>query len=49
MSEAVSSPESDQDPTAEVPPSDPAPLEENKAEQGTVAPVIVWRTLLLEQ
>lgn len=49
MSETVSAPESDHDQTTEVPPSDPPPLADNKEEQGTVAPVIVWRTLMLEQ
>ncbi|NUT84381.1 hypothetical protein THH46_12765 [Pseudomonas sp. NA13] len=49
MSETVSAPDSDQDPTTEVTPSAPPPLAENKEEQGTVAPVIVWRTLMLEQ
>lgn len=49
MSETVSTPDSDQDPAIEVTPSAPAPLEEDKEEQDFVAPVIVWRTLMLEQ
>ena len=49
MSETVSTLETDQDQTTEVTPSAPAPLEEDKEEQDFVAPVIVWRTLMLEQ
>ncbi|MFQ6556526.1 hypothetical protein Q7F05_11275 [Pseudomonas sp. Lb2C1-1] len=53
MSETVSTLETDQDQTTEVTPSAPATLEENKAVQDSAAPaaapVIVWRTLMLEQ
>lgn len=53
MSESVSAPQSDQDPTTEEPPSAPATVEKNKEVQDTVAPVaapvIVWCTLMLEQ
>ncbi|MEX0162197.1 hypothetical protein MRBLPD1_000663 [Pseudomonas brassicacearum] len=49
MSETVSTPQSDQDSTTETSPSAPAIVEQNKEEQDTAAPVIVWRTLMLEQ
>lgn len=53
MSETVIAPECTHDQTAEVNPSDPPPEQENKEVQDTAvpgtAPVIVWRTLMLEQ
>ncbi|SDB16147.1 hypothetical protein SAMN03159382_01485 [Pseudomonas sp. NFACC23-1] len=53
MSESVPAPQSDQDPTTKEPRSAPATVEKNKQVQDTAAPVaapvVVWRTLMLEQ
>lgn len=49
MSESVSAPENDQGSMTELNPADLPAEAENKEVPDTVAPVIAWRPLMLEQ